>query len=43
MPIILGAVAHPFLHSADVGMRDHARPEGVAQVVKAQRSQASAV
>ena len=30
-------MAHPLLDAADVGLGDHARPERVAQVVKAQR------
>src|SRR3954468_16969491 len=33
-------VAHPLLHAADVGLTDHARAEGVAQVVEAERAQA---
>ena len=31
-------VAHPLLHAADVGLGDHPRAEGVAQVVEAQRA-----
>jgi hypothetical protein len=29
-------MAYPLLHAADVGLPDHARAEGVAQVVEAQ-------
>jgi hypothetical protein len=34
-------VAHPLLDSADVGLGDHSRPEGVAQIVEPQRPEAS--
>jgi hypothetical protein len=36
-------VAHPLLHAADVGLRDHPRPEHVSQIVKSHRSQPGSV
>src|SRR4051794_13876910 len=32
-------VAHPLLHSSDVGLGDHPRAERVAEVVEAQRTE----
>jgi len=34
-------MAHPFLHPADVGLRDHPRTERMAQVMEPERSQPS--